>query len=134
MLLTSQKTVDDLKAKGCIEQKTLELRFPNIPQELKRHFIRGYIDGDGSINFSTTKNDKRNYYLGIVGTKEFLTEINNYFGKENKMSTKDNITFQINYSGNKQIKKFLDHLYKDATIYLDRKYEKYLDFIKYSES
>ena len=26
--------------------------FETIPEELHRHFIRGFMDGDGSINFS----------------------------------------------------------------------------------
>ena len=37
---------------GCIPRKSLVLRFPKdkqVPKRLKRHFVRGYIDGDGSI-------------------------------------------------------------------------------------
>ena len=53
-----------------------------------------------------------------------------------KLSTKDNITYQINFTGNQQVKRILNILYHDATIYLDRKYEKYREFMnsKYGES
>lgn len=46
----------------------------NIPSELVRHFIRGYIDGDGS--FKNTKNDCAR--LEILGTRPTLEFIHNY--------------------------------------------------------
>ena len=40
---------------GCIPKKSLTLNFPNINIfnniELIRHFIRGYVDGDGCLTF-----------------------------------------------------------------------------------
>ena len=33
---------------------------------------------------------------------------------------------QLDFSGNVQVINILDWLYKDSTIYLDRKYEKYI--------
>ena len=42
----------DLVQLGITYKKTYESSsfvFDNIPNELKRHFIRGYMDGDGSI-------------------------------------------------------------------------------------
>lgn len=53
--LRSQKTVDDLKQLGCIERKSLILKFPTeeqVPFDLLHHFIRGYFDGDGSIFYT----------------------------------------------------------------------------------
>lgn len=129
ILLTSQKTVDDLKKHGCVEQKTLQLRFPAIPNELKHHFIRGYFDGDGSLSFIQNKA----YEMQFTGTKDFLNSIMTYFNKELKMHTKDNINFQLKIGGNLQVRKILDIIYKDATVYLDRKYEKYLEVLKYTE-
>ena len=49
LLMRSQKTVNDLIDKGCVKQKSLILQPPkNIPDDLIRHFIRGFFDGDGS--------------------------------------------------------------------------------------
>lgn len=129
ILLTSQKTVDDLKTHGCIENKTLKLKFPNIRKNLIRHFIRGYFDGDGSISFIQQKA----YEIQFTGTKDFLDGIMNYFNKNLKMHTKDNVTYQLKIGGNLQVRKILDIIYKDATIYLDRKHEKYLEVLKYTE-
>ena len=129
ILLTSQKTVDDLKKHGCTEHKTLKLTFPTIKDELKHHFIRGYMDGDGSISLIQNKS----YIIQFTGTKDFLTSIMKYFNKNLAMYTKDNITYELKFGGNLQVKKILNILYKDATVYLDRKYNKYLEVLKYTE-
>lgn len=39
----------DLRSLGIFPNKSLTMRMPNIPQEYKLDFIRGYFDGDGSI-------------------------------------------------------------------------------------
>lgn len=138
-LLTSAKTVNDLISKGCIRNKTLQLKFPKedvVPKHLIPHFIRGYMDGDGSINYHNRGNYQA-WQIGFIGQEEFLNNIKNFFNKSDlKLSTKDNITYQINFTGNKQVKRILNILYHDATIYLDRKYEKYKEFMdsKYGES
>lgn len=138
-LLTSAKTVNDLIAKGCIRNKTLQLKFPTediVPKHLIHHFIRGYMDGDGSINYHNRGNYQA-WQVGFIGQEDFLNKIKEFFNKsELKLSTKDNITYQINFTGNKQVKHILNILYRDATIYLDRKYDKYKEFMnsKYGES
>lgn len=131
--------VDNLKNKGINENKTYELTFPGIeivPDELRRHFVRGYFDGDGSLSYWTrhgVTKESRNYLLGFTGTYNILDGINNFFGK--KLVIKPhNEAYEINFGGNLQLKSFLDFLYEDATVYLDRKYEIYLDFLKYGES
>ena len=76
--LRSQKTVDDLKKLGCIEQKSLILTFPTekqVPSNLIYHFIRGYFDGDGSIS----KGKKDNYQLCFIGTESFIKTLSQYF-------------------------------------------------------
>lgn len=52
------------------------------------------------------------------------------------MTTKDDMTYQLNLGGNNQVEHILDILYHDATIYLDRKHDKYIEFMsdKYGES
>ena len=139
ILLTSQKMVNDLKNKGVHENKTYELNFPStkiVSKKLQRHFVRGYFDGDGSLSYWTrhgVTKESRNYLLGFTGTYSVLDGINSFFGK--KLIIKPhNEAHEINFGGNQQLKKFLKLLYKDATVYLDRKYEIYLDFLKYSES
>lgn len=124
----NKKMHSDLVQKGCIPQKSLILTFPKqdqVPLELMRHFIRGYIDGDGSIMIG--KNHLGEYVkprLNILGTKEFLTSlIEQMSWKQNKISPHSG-TYSIEWSGF-YVEEYLDFLYQDANIYLDRKYEKY---------
>ncbi len=48
--LTNNKLCNDLINLGCNINKTkVGMRFPDLKQELICHFIRGFLDGDGSI-------------------------------------------------------------------------------------
>lgn len=61
ILMSSQKTVDDLISHGCFKQKSLILKPPTgIPKELIHHFIRGFFDGDGSIFWNKSEFEKHN--------------------------------------------------------------------------
>ena len=82
ILLTSQKTANDLIDKGCIKQKSLVLKPPkNVPNELIHHFLRGFFDGDGSIaktkNESMRKTDGFLYNIRITTTYEMANWIQN---------------------------------------------------------
>lgn len=135
ILFKSPTMVKDLIKLGCVENKTFELQFPSdkiVPRALRKHFIRGYFDGDGSLVLS-----KGSINFKILGTSEFLTGIistlneciEDYDFKEKLYRTSDDIeknNFYLSYGGRIKTKKVMDWLYQDSTIYLDRKYDKYL--------
>lgn len=132
----------DLQQYNIVPRKSLVLEFPdNIREDLLRHFIRGYFDGDGSIAFC--KNKKGVISIGsiqvsIIGTVMFLNTLNNILEDELQFKEKvvdlgnryKPVTKTIFFSSIAHTKKFLDFIYKDSTIYLDRKYERYLIFNK----
>ncbi len=134
--ITSDKMFDDLNTHGVVENKTLILKAPDIPDNLIKDFIRGYIDGDGCI--TTHKPGKGRmvlqYAVKIVGTKNVLEFIKNFIENNHcatirkfyKRHKNDNV-YNIDFGGNKQVKKFLDIIYNGAHIFLNRKYEKYID-------
>lgn len=114
---------------GCGKAKTHNLVFPTgiqVPKYLQRHFIRGYFDGDGSISGNKQKQ------FSITGNEKFLESIQKilindlYFSKtkldKRWKDSKDNIK-SLRYCGINQCIKFRDWLYKDATLYLERKKE-----------
>ena len=122
----------DLIKQGCLPKKSLILNFPTIeqvPQNLVKHFIRGYFDGDGWFT-----NTEECFQVGIIGTENFIKgfldniEIQN---KENKIFTvhREDGAKRYVFGAYNDVLNFLNWIYKDATIYLDRKYEHYLDFI-----
>lgn len=119
---------------GCTPCKSLTLEFPNESifesRDLIKHFIRGYFDGDGCFT-RHIHNTIVTPAISILGTPEFLSKIkeiipchSNY--RHDKRHTKQTIILE--FSKEESIK-FINYLYEDANIYLDRKYKLY-EFFK----
>lgn len=130
--ICNKKIKEDLIKQGCLENKTLILNFPfHIPSHLYKDFIRGYMDGDGCITYAgKQKCGNQEFKVSFCGTQEVLNGIQQVFGYNKKLSkrwndNKNNYTLDI--SGNKQVYDFLTVLYDNATIYLKRKHERYLE-------
>ena len=132
LLITSSKLVNDLIRHGVFANKSKILKAPNtIPDNLKHHFIRGYLDGDGCISKCNRKT-RIEYSIKILGTECFLNYIKEYI-HQNRIATinkyfkrkQDLDVLSLEFSGNKQVLNFLHLIYKDATIALNRKYERY---------
>ena len=114
---------------GCTPKKSLTLVFPNkeiVPDKFLFDFIRGYVDGDGSVMIG--KNHLGEYVkprLSILGTKEFLTVlIERTKWREAKIRNPSQ-AYSVEWGGN-YVMEYLNQLYSKAEVYLDRKYEKYL--------
>ena len=139
ILLTSQKTVDDLIKHGCVKQKSLILQPPiDVPQNLTRHFIRGFFDGDGSISKTLKQNKSQEYWysINITSTYEMIEWIYAFLemGSIIKEKRRDK-TYYYSLGGHQQVKKFFHILYDNATIYMERKYNRFLEFVeKYDEN
>jgi hypothetical protein len=133
----SKQICADLYTKFSVTpNKSLSLSFPKHLSDniLIRHFIRGYFDGDGSWAFRhpTLKNKLKSSQLcfDIIGTYDMVSNINNILHKNidlpnNKIYSKSKI-YGIRYSGNRVSKIIGNWMYQNATIYLDRKYQRYL--------
>lgn len=123
----SEEMYDDLVSFGCIENKSLIIKFPEIPDEFKKDFVRGYMDGDGSIFI-----DKRNkFYLSFTsGSYDFLSGvikvIEDKLNLVSKIYDKNNkgTCFFIRYNGNNAIK-VCSWLYDNPTLFMKRKFDKY---------
>lgn len=137
LLMRSQKTVNDLIDKGCVKQKSLILQPPkNIPDDLIRHFIRGFFDGDGSlIKYERTKNSIA-YSINITSTYEMVKWIKQVFqiGQIFPEKRREQ-TWYFTVGGNQQVIKLYHYLYDEATIWMDRKYNRFQELLnKYSEN
>ena len=114
---------------GCVRNKSLILTFPTeeiVPNNLIKHFIRGYFDGDGCVSINI---EKRSYHTSFVGTQSFLTSIleilNKEIGTNVKCMRPCGNAKQIAIGGRVQLIKMFHYLYDDSTVYLDRKFEKF---------
>lgn len=129
--LTSKKMFDDLNSIGCVPRKSLILKFPsNIPKELIHHFIRGYFDGDGTVNVHSPKNSSwKRLMSGFCGTRDFLEVLTDYlpFSKKKLQLTK-NLTVVV-FSVQDSINLY-KYMYRDSTVFLDRKHDIFYNFIK----
>jgi intein-encoded DNA endonuclease-like protein len=121
---------------GVFFNKTTILKFPNLLNEdLIRHFIRGYLDGDGCITYNYKKeNNYLRFQIKICGTMEFLNDLQKYlpFKKQHKLFKRHNDdvnNYSLEIGGNKQVGNILNYLYNDSHIYLDRKYDRYLFYL-----
>lgn len=141
----SRKMCSDLVKHGCTPRKSLTLKFPNtVPDNLIRHFIRGYFDGDGSVWYSERMQLKKgrhkptlqkNFRGAFQGTVDFLTEVKKNL-ENNDMSIggirkgHGNI-FTFEFGARQTMINFYHYLYDDATIYLERKHYKFVDTFNY---
>ena len=135
-MISNKHLWETLNSYGCTPQKSLTLKFPKLEifkdKSLIRHFIRGYFDGDGCISRHVhSKSVSLN--VSVIGTPEFLNEleINGGFSKNSLRRIKDyrrsSQTIDLSFKKSEAIQ-FLNFLYKDSTIYLDRKYKLYQFF------
>jgi len=82
------------------------------------------------------------YYISFTSTKSFIDGLQKYFNVElditkKKIQTRHpsrlNNIRTLSIGGNLQVEKILYHIYNDSTIYLDRKYNKYMYLKKLNE-
>lgn len=133
--VTSKTLCNKLDQLGCIPRKSLKLKFPNakqVPDHLISHFMRGYSDGDGCITYSKKSQLSSSCRWSIISTLDFCESLSNVIN--NALNLKgliyqnadgNGITQCLEFSAYKKCIPVLNWLYKDATIYMNRKYVKY---------
>jgi hypothetical protein len=137
--ISSKVLVGDIIQLGFGPNKTYdELHLPNIKEELMRHFIRGYFDGDGSIIGSVRKpninNREKNYRVTrsfqidckkrtlMQEIKEFLF---NYEINLNINYVKRDDLYRLVTASRGEVTKIFNFLYTDSNFYLQRKFDKF---------
>lgn len=124
--LSSEYFSNKLTELGCCPNKSLKLKFPDmIPVYLLRHFIRGYFDGDGSV----TKINKNGHRVSFVGTESFCLTLQcilkDIINIDSHLMKHKNV-YYLRFSKTNDIKNFFNWIYEDSTIYLLRKYKKFI--------
>lgn len=132
LYIINKRISQSLVKQGCVARKTFTLTFPNFLKEnLIRHFIRGYFDGDGSLSILNRIVNNKPYkeaYLSFVGTKEFLMSLCSIFEARGVKSyltkrfpERNNNNYTLRVSGNRQIVRATQWLYEGSKICLSRK-------------
>lgn len=138
--ISSTILCNDLVNLGYGYNKTYSnLLLPKISDDLIKHFIRGYFDGDGSISGHIVRNEiNKNPRLRLCfsicsKTDSLLKEIKQYFNKHDinvniNFANRDKM-FILETSSIKECKKIFDFLYNEANFYMNRKYVKYNHYV-----
>ncbi len=124
--INSKQICLDLQKFNIVPRKTSIYEFPKwlIHHDLVHHFIRGYFDGDGSFYFNgnTKCFSLRGTYNCLDNIRKILEIKCNLPKNEKSIRISSNHPI-LEYTGNNIIN-IVYFLYKDATIYLNRKYNK----------
>jgi hypothetical protein len=130
--IVSKDIYSDLSRFNIVPNKTFIYYMPEwlINHPLINHFMRGYFDGDGSFSYCGLGPNRivKQMSFNLLGTELFIKQYKAILEQKcviniAKIIKRKNI-YLFNYSGNINIAKITKFLYKDATIYLNRKYDK----------
>lgn len=121
----------DLIGHGLVEIKNGDpSKLAALSPEMLRHFLRGYFDGDGSIHLSGKKQCW--FWYICAQSKPFLTALGTLMMAHGSEITRINVFNggrregqipRLVYGGNQIVPRICRWLYKDATVYLDRKWK-----------
>lgn len=135
VVFRSSKMVSDLARYYVTPRKTFSVRFPSILKHLEPHFIRGVFDADGCVNKALRVSRGKSgqiylFYAGefnIEGNKEFISEIQSHLVKlglsVNSINYPGKKIYRVRYGGINQLRTIYKYLYRNATIFLERKKE-----------
>lgn len=112
---------------GMVPRKSLVLEFPTqVPDALLVHFIRGYFDGDGCLTRSRDRNSNGflRFSWRMLGTPQFLSKVQEVLtasvGVRSSIRRNRSVS-ELYVSGNRQVLRVTEWLYKNATVFLQRK-------------
>jgi len=123
--ISNIEMVEDLEKLGLYPNKSLTLKFPDIPIKFLSHFIRGVFDGDGS------KIKDENKITITSGSRNFIYPLSDLLLKNgiyNKVYSYKYHTLTI--SRKSELDKFFTFIYKDKkNMYFKKKYNKFKMYI-----
>lgn len=134
----TKEMIKSLRLLGFNSDKTINFKTPSIKKEFLIDYYRGLVDGDGSFSKSIYNNKSIKLSFSLCGTKETLDDFRNFFSEYGikfnnnlyKRFNTEKCCYTLVASGKDNVMNLLDILYSNAdkSLYLSRKYNKYLSF------
>lgn len=128
LIVCSKNICLDLMKLGITPKKSLIVKFPGVPKKFINHFIRGIVDGDGNIRYV---NRKRSPYFEITissGSEKFCRGLRKNIllniGIDVKIRKITDNLFILQYSCQRGLR-LAEWIYKNASLFLDRKFQQY---------
>ena len=130
----------DLYDLGIHENKTFTVKPPeNIPDDMKKYYSLGLIDGDGCL-FFTTKRRKRfelifcgNFYMTNF-LKKYIYQVTGYNPNilvYKKYKNKENKIYNVRINSKYTTEFFMKYLYENSNLFLERKYLVYKNYLEF---
>lgn len=132
--VTSEYMINRLKELGITQRKSLTLKFPAVPQDFLKHFIRGYFDGNGGF-YAKSKGGNITRSEIYCGSEDFVNGLAQamlslglspkvYFRKRSEDGTGHGNVYGVRCYA-RDTRKLYSLMYDEATIYMKRKKDKY---------
>lgn len=135
--VNSKELCNTLSNYGIYANKSLSVKYPDmISPKYNKDIIRGILDGDGNIDIKS--NGKPNQ-VRITGTKYVCESIKEIIHEELNINSSiydckcNSVTKTLAIHGINNIVLFLDWIYKDSELYLERKFNQYKEIINNSQ-
>jgi intein-encoded DNA endonuclease-like protein len=126
--IVNKRIRDNFIRHGVIPRKTWSLSFPFwLSEDLRSHFVRGYFDGDGCLYIDHSRNIAS---YDVCGTYHMCSDLEFLIKNTLNINTqiaKDKNIFRTRIRRYIDIVKMCEWMYKDAEIFMERKYKKYLE-------
>lgn len=123
--ISSLKLAKDLKK---LKLKDEKYPLKDISKAYIRHYIRGFFDGDGSVYGV----GKTSFNTSIIAKIEYLKSFSEYLPlsifKYRKVNSASVDIYRLETKSIIESLKLSKYIYDNSTIYLERKYEKYLKY------
>ncbi len=102
--------------------------FPEVPDAMMKHFIRGYFDGDGTACIT----GQGYCHIGMIGSPKFIVGLRDSLVRLVGMSCVNTVLqntktpcIRITWGGKDDLKRFRDYIYADRNVFcLARKRDK----------
>lgn len=133
--ISSSEIFEALLRYGVEPKKSARHKFSeHIPQHLLKHYFRGYFDGNGGLS----RHKASKWSMSNCASHEFLVAFVDWVGRQigghsALIALRDGI-HKVAWSGTHRCHEILDLMYKDATVFLDRKMALYLELCKEADS
>ena len=104
------------------------IRLPTLNKKYFWHFLRGYFDGDGTIN--DPENTCKNHPIASIrsGSKEMLDDLKKSINIKSYVTTNHSISWENKYAW-----PFLEKIYENAIIWLPRKRNRFEKWILHTK-
>ena len=115
LIINSKEIKKDLENMGIISNKSLTVPFPNVPEEYLASFVRGVIDGDGSVgkegytmHVTSGSLNFADCLLSVFRSWRLKSDITSLVGQTGKT------IYRVWVRGKLELLKLADLVYKDA--------------------